>query len=173
MAQNTSLGWILSGGFGTSLYGQRSLQCTANSDLAAMVRRFWEQESEPSTPATLTPDEDARNTLFAHFNEPQQTDTWFGCHSLPRPRISSKPVYLPERLLNGMERKGNQDFRELYQAFMREYENLQHMESVSTSEIEKDARCYLPHHGVLREASSSTKLRVVFNRVGIKRVWQM
>ncbi|XP_025264298.1 uncharacterized protein LOC112637853 [Camponotus floridanus] len=34
---------------------------------------------------------------------------------------------------------------------------------ITTSSQEDTARCYLPHHGVLRETSITTKLRVVFN----------
>ncbi|XP_025268215.1 uncharacterized protein LOC112639179 [Camponotus floridanus] len=43
---------------------------------------------------------------------------------------------------------------------MQEYEDLKHMSPVNTVGT---AGCYLPHHGVLRQSSSSTKLRVVFN----------
>ncbi|KMQ85515.1 hypothetical protein RF55_15882 [Lasius niger] len=48
---------------------------------------------------------------------------------------------------------------------MQEYEDLQHMELVEQSpNKDNDKRqCYLPHHGVLRESSITTKLRVVFN----------
>ncbi|XP_024870700.1 uncharacterized protein LOC112453905, partial [Temnothorax curvispinosus] len=64
-----------------------------------------------------------------------------------------------------MERRCDQDsrFGELYRAFMQEYEDLQHMTEVSTTEDNTTGKCYLPHHGVFKEASSTTKLRVVFN----------
>ncbi|GAB1865872.1 hypothetical protein CAJAP_06951 [Camponotus japonicus] len=66
-----------------------------------------------------------------------------------------------------MERRCSKDarFGDLYRGFMQEYEDLQHMEIVNTSSEQEDtAKCYLPHHGVLRETSTTTKLRVVFNR---------
>ncbi|XP_054717456.1 uncharacterized protein LOC129226851 [Uloborus diversus] len=52
-----------------------------------------------------------------------------------------------------------------YKNFMREYLSLNHMELVSTEEIiVEDRKCfYMPHHGVIREQSSTTKLRVVFD----------
>lgn len=61
-----------------------------------------------------------------------------------------------------MERRCNHDpqFGTLYRTFMREYEELKHMSPINTGNALK---CYLPHHGVLRQSSSSTKLRVVFN----------
>lgn len=54
----------------------------------------------------------------------------------------------------------NTRFGSLYEEFMREYEHLKHMSPMT---LGISSGCYLPHHGVLRESSSSTKLRVVFN----------
>jgi len=71
-----------------------------------------------------------------------------------------------ERLLHAMKRRCSKDVRfgDLYRGFMQEYEDLQHMEVISASSAsENTAKCYLPHHGVLRETSTTTKLRVVFN----------
>ncbi|XP_055928693.1 uncharacterized protein LOC129959826 [Argiope bruennichi] len=50
----------------------------------------------------------------------------------------------------------------LYSEFLSEYELLQHMEEVKeNSNVENGY--YLPHHGVLRPSSKTTRLRVVFN----------
>ncbi|GFU11213.1 uncharacterized protein TNCV_406401 [Trichonephila clavipes] len=50
----------------------------------------------------------------------------------------------------------------LYSEFINEYELLQHMEKVKEdSDVEKGY--YLPHHGVLRLSSKTTRLRAVFN----------
>ncbi|XP_071574488.1 uncharacterized protein [Temnothorax nylanderi] len=58
IAQKTAFGWILSGGCGASaLHALGSYQATADYELADLVRRFWEQEAEPSAPAALTPEE--------------------------------------------------------------------------------------------------------------------
>lgn len=63
-----------------------------------------------------------------------------------------------------MERKFERDprFGELYRTFIQEYEDL-HMEMIPASNASAPQVCYLPHHGVLRETSTTTKLRVVFN----------
>lgn len=53
-------------------------------------------------------------------------------------------------------------FGELYINFMTEYEELKHMQ-LATHSSESISPVYLPHHGVLRESSTTTKLRVVFN----------
>ncbi|XP_075990347.1 uncharacterized protein LOC142985998 [Anticarsia gemmatalis] len=52
-------------------------------------------------------------------------------------------------------------FAKLYKQFIQEYIELGHMKSVAT--FENKLQAYLPHHGVLRESSTTTKLRAVFN----------
>lgn len=168
IAQKTTLGWV-SGGCGAIIVGNRgSLQCTADHELIELVRRFWEQEAEPSAPAKLTSEEQRCEDLFARTHE----RTADGRYVVRLP-FSTNPTSLAEtrrpaeRLLKAMERRGEQDsrFGELYRSFMKEYEDLQHMTAVSTSpdEDEQIHKCYLPHHGIFKEASSTTKLRVVYN----------
>ncbi|XP_011053785.1 PREDICTED: uncharacterized protein LOC105145719 [Acromyrmex echinatior] len=54
-------------------------------------------------------------------------------------------------------------FGDLYRAFLKEYEDQGHMELAQESPNSSEDRCYLPHHSVLRESSTTTKLKVVFN----------
>ncbi|KAG8236253.1 hypothetical protein J437_LFUL011006 [Ladona fulva] len=60
---------------------------------------------------------------------------------------------------------GNSSFYAAYNTFMQEYHDLGQMRVVSGEglEIEIDNCFFLPHHGVLKESSNTTKLRVVFN----------
>ncbi|XP_037822286.1 uncharacterized protein LOC119610934 [Lucilia sericata] len=55
-------------------------------------------------------------------------------------------------------------FSEIYKDFMREYETLGHMTKIGTypADILKNSY-FLPHHGVLKDDSTTTKLRVVFD----------
>ena len=64
-----------------------------------------------------------------------------------------------------MERRCERDarFGDLYRAFLKDYEDQGHMELAPEPPNFSEDRCYLPHHGVLRESSITTKLRVVFN----------
>ncbi|XP_018400069.1 PREDICTED: uncharacterized protein LOC108777630 [Cyphomyrmex costatus] len=169
VAQCTLLGWILSGGCNedSSVTPRRSLQCTVDFELAALVQRFWEQEKEPSAPVVFTPDEQACEEIFVRTHK----RTASGRYVMRLP-FASSPTPLSdtrlhaERLLTAMERKCERDarFGELYHAFLREYEELGYMEITPRSlDSQEQAKCYLPHHGVLRESSSSTKLRVVSN----------
>ncbi|XP_044012689.1 uncharacterized protein LOC122855396 [Aphidius gifuensis] len=56
----------------------------------------------------------------------------------------------------------NPTLQQAYCEFMTEYESQGHM--VKASPVEDHSKCYyLPHHSVIKESSTSTKLRVVFN----------
>lgn len=50
-----------------------------------------------------------------------------------------------------------------YQSFMREYEELNHIEKVSPVETNESQKVYFPYHPVIKETSQTTKVRVVFN----------
>ncbi|XP_062537951.1 uncharacterized protein LOC134206273 [Armigeres subalbatus] len=66
------------------------------------------------------------------------------------------------RRLQSMERRLAKD-AELcgqYRFFMEEYLQLGHMTKVEIAQIQ---RCYLPHHPVVKQTSTTTKVRVVFN----------
>jgi len=56
-------------------------------------------------------------------------------------------------------------FYALYADFMRQYAELGHMTPALplTGATPPVQACFLPHHGVMRDSSSTTKLRVVFN----------
>jgi len=70
------------------------------------------------------------------------------------------------RLLHAMKRRFATDasFRDLYVDFIAEYEKQGHMSRAQPLTLEQQKRaCFLPHHGVMRASSQTTKLRVVFN----------
>ncbi|XP_035227769.1 uncharacterized protein LOC118199973 [Stegodyphus dumicola] len=54
------------------------------------------------------------------------------------------------------------DTYDMYKHFMKEYLDLGHMEPVRSSESPSQAY-YMPHHAVIKESSSTSKIRVVFN----------
>ncbi|XP_039452539.1 uncharacterized protein LOC120431502 [Culex pipiens pallens] len=68
-----------------------------------------------------------------------------------------------ERRFSQIEGRLNRDLslHDQYVAFMEEYEALGHMRRVSPEEEGTD-RFYLPHHPVVRDASYTTRVRVVF-----------
>lgn len=72
--------------------------------------------------------------------------------------IALKRFYCLERTF-----KGNKVFREQYVKFMQKYIDLGHMSLVPEFVGNVINVVYLPHHGVTKGSSSSTKLRVVFD----------
>ncbi|XP_018405184.1 PREDICTED: uncharacterized protein LOC108781644 [Cyphomyrmex costatus] len=139
VAQNTLLGWIVSGGCDGATTGGRH---------------------------PLTPSEQRCEDIFVRSHQ----RTADGRYAVRLPFASWPTTFLEthksaEHLLTVMERRCDRDprFGELYHTFLREYEELDHMELLQDSQYFNAQRCYLPHHGVLRESNTSTKLRVVFN----------
>jgi len=69
-----------------------------------------------------------------------------------------------ERRLHAIERRLEREpeLKVQYHSFMKEYEELCHMEPVSSQQGMQP--CYvLPHHAVFKETSTTTKTRVVFD----------
>ncbi|XP_054725647.1 uncharacterized protein LOC129235684 [Anastrepha obliqua] len=172
--QNTHFGWVISGPMSTSVNIE-----TINTHLCHIddqLKRFWEQEELPN----IRPQSAEDIATEQHFISTHLRDnTGRYIVSLPfRAELNGKPV--PEfhnshlggliRLKN-MERvfARNPNFQIAYLKFMREYQDLGHMELVG--EYPKNLTplsYYLPHHGVEKLSSTTTKLRVVFDGSSIK-----
>ncbi|XP_024893157.1 uncharacterized protein LOC112468270, partial [Temnothorax curvispinosus] len=166
IAQRTAFGWIISGGATAALlHGASSCHAAIDHELTSLVQKFWKQEAVTKPVAALTPAEQECEEHFVrtHLRLPS------GRYMVRLP-WSTPPADLHEtrqaalHLLRSMERKSAKDprFGELYQAFLKEYEDLEHM-TVAAAPQQGEQVVYLPHHGVLKEASTTTKLRVVFN----------
>ncbi|XP_057335042.1 uncharacterized protein LOC130673847 [Microplitis mediator] len=170
IAQDTIFGWILLGPV-TQRTHRPSITYHAaveqsTQQLQDLLSRFWTQEEIPvSKIKELNPDEEA---CEAHFQQTHRRDS--SGRYIVRLPIKSSPQQLGNsysaayRCLIHLKRRLDHDDRlkALYLDFLKEYEELNHMvESTQSTTSEPDY--YLPHHGVLRESSITTKLRVVFN----------
>ncbi|XP_024883926.1 uncharacterized protein LOC112462412, partial [Temnothorax curvispinosus] len=170
VAQNTTLGWIISGSVGelSSGHSAQAFQCRVEEDLADMVRRFWEQDEIPSTSSVILSQEDRE--CAEHFARTHRRNA-SGRYVVRLPVKSPLPDVsdtrrVAVRVLKHMEGRFARDasFHALYRDFMRQYTELGHMTPIPPNANGNDKpRCYLPHHGVMRESSTTTKLRVVFN----------
>lgn len=168
MAQETKLGWIISGNVTPlSCYAvAKNINISEESVSISAVdlSKYWEIEDINNSSPTLT----EADTYCENFY--QQTT-----HRLENGRyvvaIPMKPDY--EKHLGSSKVKAIAQFKQMenrlaknpslsenYKQFMREYLELGHMRKVITP---NDHAHYIPHHGVQRLESLTTKLRVVFN----------
>ncbi|XP_044745295.1 uncharacterized protein LOC123307142 [Coccinella septempunctata] len=136
-----------------------------DEDLHHLLTKFWEQEEiQPTSTSHLTSDEQECENHFVSTHSRLSS----GKYMVRLPLKSSIDVLGSSRqrafrCLQALIRKFDKDpdYSLLYHQFLDEYELLQHMQPVSSEKV--NSRYFLPHHGVLKTDSSTTKLRVVFN----------
>lgn len=137
------------------------------------MRRLWEQEELPPASPAFSKEDLQCEEHFVRTHERRPDGRY-----IVRLPFSAPPEDLSDtrrmatRVLNHMEARfaRNAPFRELYVEFMRQYSNLGHMTELPNAATSAGTQiCYLPHHGVMREMSSTTKLRVVFNGSAVTR----
>lgn len=151
------------------VFGREKLehQCRIEEDLSAVVRRFWEQEEVLTSAPILSREEVECEEHFVrtHSRSPEGRCSVRLPVTAPLPDLSDTRR-TAARALKQMEGRFIRDksLQSLYSDFMRQYAELNHMTQVAPAPgAVRPHCCFLPHHGVMREASTSTKLRVVFN----------
>ncbi|XP_067216965.1 uncharacterized protein [Linepithema humile] len=174
IAQNTTLGWVLSGPLSndnpkTNAMERNSIigfQCSLDSELLELLQRFWTQEEiTPASQVSMSPEESQCEEHFkvTHYRDvngrfvvrlPLKKDVSdFGDSR----SIALKAWHRMERRFESIP-----SLKKQYIDFLREYRSLDHMRPVA-SDRAQSREFFLPHHGVTRETSTTTKLRVVFN----------
>lgn len=171
----TKLGWVVSGPLNFSrTRGETSVCYLAMSpnDESDQLSKFWAIEECPlDQPVRSREEQQCESHYVATFQ--RESDGHF---------IVSIPLKYPLSNLGDsrhtairqfyrLERKLHQNptLLDMYTQFMREYIMLGHMTKMEDDVLLPNAnQCgtvdyFMPHHGVLREGSLTTKLRVVFN----------
>ncbi|XP_055543376.1 uncharacterized protein LOC129728925 [Wyeomyia smithii] len=160
-------GWVACGGH---THQTQSLQIKCNlsavDSLDKLITRFWSCEEIESGKA-LSLEEKRCEELFSQTVK-RNPD---GRYTVSLPKDEAILSRLGEsrdiafRRLQGTERRLARDesLHEQYTNFMQEYLQLGHMRKVEEAEVETIKRCYLPHHPVVKESSTTTKVRVVFD----------
>ncbi|XP_024892035.1 uncharacterized protein LOC112467583 [Temnothorax curvispinosus] len=163
-------GWLVLGPVDTSSSASAAVHHVSIQEredaLDELLSRFWTQEEVPaSNNLELTPDE---QRCEEHFKSTVSRDST-GRYTVRLPLKSSPDTlgdsYLTaHRCLQSLQRRLSRDdnYRRLYHQFMTEYRDLNHMKKASPVSSQH-TQYYLPHHGVLKPDSATTKLRVVFN----------
>ena len=171
IAQLSIFGWLILG----PILSSSSHPLTAHhikiqrhdSDLQELLTKFWMQEELPADHTTqLTLEE---QQCEDHFKATHSRDST-GRYIVRIPLKLSASVLgnsynTAHHCLQRTLRRLNKDreHQSLYTKFMTEYEQLNHMVKVTSEPLGNVAPYYLPHHGVLKPDSTTTKLRVVFN----------
>lgn len=176
IAQRSIFGWLLNGPISQPCSitthchaGILALNPSRESTFLKEIKHFWEIEEIPNgAPNPISSEDQFCETHFQQTHQ-RNADGWYtvelpllphlnGCAQLGESRSAA------ERRLKQIERRmsNNDVFSSRYHAFMTEFLNLNHMEPLSTNTC-CDETFYLPHHGITKEQSSTTKLRVVFD----------
>ncbi|XP_076646848.1 uncharacterized protein LOC143355683 [Halictus rubicundus] len=162
--QKTRLGWVVTG----SLPNQNNTKnriCNLTLDaIHNQIVKFWEVEDGPQTPV-LSREEKQCET---HYQSNTTRDPQSGIYTVRLP-FKENPTNLGEsyhialKRFHSLERSldRNEQLKSEYTEFLREYIELGHM-SVVDSPVREEGY-YLPHHGVIKDNSVTTKLRVVFD----------
>lgn len=167
--QLTHFGWIVSGPIPDNS-NQHTISINVCS-LDKQLQSFWEQEEllekkvlteeeilcEQHFKNTTSRDSSGRYTVSLPFKSQ--------LNGLPLPVFTHTDYAALSRLKNVESKcKLNTNFGKLYTDFMKEYELLGHMKKVGIYPRDLvENGFFLPHHGILKESSSTTKLRVVFD----------
>lgn len=158
LLQKSLLGWLVVGKIPKTLTAN-SLVLTASTQV---LERFWEIDEMPKS-KLLSPDEERierkfLDTVTVTEAGKYQVDLLFK-HD---PQVLGKSFHAALKCLMAVEKSFERkpDVQKQYSDFMAEYEALGHMEEVAW---DPEAYNFLNHHAVLKESSTTTKLRVVFN----------
>ncbi|XP_055918584.1 uncharacterized protein LOC129950686 [Eupeodes corollae] len=167
IAQKTELGWIVLGKVPAEIPRQiRSfVQIT---DLSSQLEKFWEMEEMPfqtlETEENIVCDEIFKKNTRRLPDGRYEVKLPFKNEGLPAMGTSRQVAF--RRFLH-LERRLDADpkLRTDYNKCIREYKELQHMEEIDANDavLQTPFHYFLPHHAVFKEASSTTKLRVVFD----------
>lgn len=165
IAQQTELGWIISGG-STEMCKPIIPIFTITIDseeLSTSLQKFWEAEEIPRKKIYTTEEKLAENYFL---ETTKRGDDGRFIVKLPfKPtsnRIIGDSFSIAKQRFTSMARRFNKkpEFRQKYDQCIEEYLTLNHMEPIIDPQ---KALYYVPHHPVLKESSTTTKVRPVFD----------
>ncbi|XP_052748654.1 uncharacterized protein LOC113522128 [Galleria mellonella] len=174
IAQRTTLGWIISGPVNLDETNniQRPLISMHISHVSEddLLRKFWELEAENNIDIKkhLSEEEKKCEEIFTNttkrdssgryiVNLPFRSDD-------PSCKYGNSKTIATKRFLQ-LEKRLSMDpnLKIKYAEVISEYLELGHMEKVPITEQDDPEAVYLPHHAVVREDRTTTKVRVVFD----------
>ena len=167
-ANETIFGWVISGYFESPSQAVTAHICCraeTSSKTDELVRAFWESEEPPTDANNISSDE---QLAITHFQDTFRRDS-NGRYIVALPFKEFQPSLGQSRPMAAKRLEQNQrilvrkDKWCAFQGAVDEYQVLDHAEVVPQSDLKKlpSDTFYLPMHGVEKEASTTTKLRIV------------
>ncbi|XP_058446413.1 uncharacterized protein LOC131427338 [Malaya genurostris] len=164
---NSVLGWVVSG---RSTSCQSTTPIVSNlatvNDVHHLLEKFWSIEEDNVSPCHSVEEaaceEHFRRTVTRNSEGryvvrlPLKQDVL--ATLVDNRRTALRRFYQLESRLHR-----NSDLHQQYRAFVEEYHSLGHMQRVDENDTTPPVCYHLPHHAVIREDSTTTKLRVVFD----------
>lgn len=164
LLQKTRLGWIVAGFTTTNNSFNKSVCHFAQTlGIQEQLSKFWEVEEVNSCGKVLSIEETLCENHFTENVKISSDGRYIVSIPFKGDVNSLGDSYdIAFKMFLQLEKRlqANSTLRNLYVEFLREYERLGHMTKVESDE---KPDYFMPHHGVLRETSLTTKLRVVFN----------
>ncbi|XP_054259330.1 uncharacterized protein LOC128984071 [Macrosteles quadrilineatus] len=145
----------------TSSHMSTMLLAVNDIELHNSIQRFWHQE-EPPVASKQSDDDKMCEEHFLSTHSRDQSGRYYV--RLPfkteHPALGNS-VFAAEKRLHSLQKKfkAQPQFKSLYFDFMSDYSSSGHMELAHNVDLSAP-HYYLPHHGVLKESSSTTKLHV-------------
>ncbi|XP_028170489.1 uncharacterized protein LOC114360115 [Ostrinia furnacalis] len=179
IAQNTTLGWIVSGVVDTANVTEEKnnkskaisrnitvMHAQVNED--DILRKFWEIEEQLPDKRTILTEEEQRCEDFFTSTTVRTPE---GRYIVRLPFRGDQPQCtnhgskdIAEARFRSLEKRFAKDkhLKEKYTEVINEYLTLDHMRPANEN-IKENEATYLPHHAVVRDDKTTTKVRVVFN----------
>ncbi|XP_066590852.1 uncharacterized protein [Prorops nasuta] len=178
IAQNSKLGWIVSGSIEGTISGWAArketkgpcvltTQCTQIDELRASIEKFWGVEEIVAPSSRESPDNQYCEKLFRDSHKRDEEGRYEVRLPLKEgiPSVGLESRHLALQSLRNIHKRLNRDSRlaEAYKDFMKMYLELGHMERIPSSDIPNPTSWYLPHHPVVQFSNEHCKIRVVFD----------
>lgn len=173
VAQKTKLGWIISGSIPRTIQRKekRNAETVCNlstTTIHEQLEKFWLIEECNQRSKQWSREEQECETEFITTSK-REANGQFSVRLPVRDNLSEigDTYQMAKHRFLLLERRFSKDnkLKTQYSEFMKEYLELGHMAEVEMMRHEETEKImyYLPHHGVYKEDSSTTRLRVVFD----------
>ncbi|WP_253302631.1 DUF1759 domain-containing protein [Wolbachia endosymbiont of Psylliodes chrysocephala] len=174
--QETTLGWIFTGTIYLNHLNDRNI-CNfsreadtnvSNESLNELLKKFWEIEEVPNKPI-LSPEAQLAEQYYSQTTTRDSNGKFivrlpFSCKLETYGDSYATAVKQFNRIEGKLSK--NEDLKHDYIQFMNEYKNLGHMTLISNADVNtflNQPSYILPHHAVIKQTSTTTKCRIVFN----------